>query len=288
MTRLFSERDWEIRVGTVLITPGTPGRTLTCEFEVTKTTAREPNKCTVKIANLTRRRRDELAELDEPELQVIAGYRDFKDTIFAGDVRDLWSYREGVDTWTEIEAEDSGRSYRTARIEQSFAPGTSLSTVIRACAVAMGVGVGNTDEIAADAELPSGSNTYPTGTTVSGVAWRQLNRIATSASLRWSVQNGVLQFRRPGQAAETVSAPHLSPGTGLLESPTRGARDQRTGRITYGAKCLMNPAVYPGRVVRISSRELSADLMVKRATYSGSTTGENWFVDTELQEYERR
>lgn len=281
----LEHRDWSIQVGGVFISPGAPGRSLTCRFEVTKTTGREPNKCTAEILNLTRRRRNELQQLDDPQIQIIAGYHDFSDTIFVGDARDLWVVREGVDNITHIEAEDGGRAYRTATIQRLFHAGTPISNVIEACAAAMGVGAGNTRDVAATAELESGGNNYPSGTTCSGPAWRQLNRVCQSASLRWSVQNGVLQLRAAGRAAE-IRTILLSPSTGLLGSPTRGKRDERTGRVTYGARALLIPGLYPGRVIRVESREVNANLMVKRVHYSGDTTGEDWGAELELQEYD--
>ncbi len=278
-------RAWSIQIGDTLITPGAPGRSLKCTFEIVKSTEREPNKCTVKITNLTRRRRNALQQLEDPQIEVKAGYAGLVDTLFVGDARDIWSYRDGVDNVTEIESEDGGTSYRTATIQQSFAENTSVSTVIGACAAAMGVGLGNTAAVSANAELSDGARVYTNGTTVSGVAHRQLNRVCRSASLRWSVQNGVLQLRAQGRAAE-VRAIRLTPGTGLLGSPTRGKRDERTERVSYGAKALLIPGLYPGRVARIESREVTANLMIKRGRYVGETTGPDWFVDLELQEYE--
>ena len=284
---LLENRDWSVQVGTLRISPGLPGRSLTCQFEIAKSTEREPNRCTLKIANLAQRNRDALQQADDPQIEIRAGYVGLSDIIFVGNARDIWSYRDGVDTWTEIESEDGGTAYRrTTTIQRLFHAGTTVSTVIEACAEAMGVGLGNTREVAAGAELESGGNNYPSGTTVSGVAWRQLNRVCRSASLRWSVQNGVLQLRAAGRPAETVLAPLLTPSTGLLDSPTRGARDARTGRVSYQAKALINPGLYPGRVVRIESREVNANLMIKRADYQGDTTGDDWFVDMELQEYD--
>jgi len=280
----LNQRDWAVQVGNVLMRPGAPGRTLTVEFEVTKTTEREPNKATVKIYNLTPNRRDSLQELDNPQLQIIAGYRNLTDTIFVGDARDIWTYRDGVDRITEIESEDGGTAYRTATIQQSFAAGISVANVITACAAAMGVGIGNTASVAARAELETGGSIYPTGTTLSGVAWRQLNRVCTSAGLRWSVQNGVLQLRARGRAAE-VRAIRLTPATGLIGSPTRGKRDERTGRVTYGAKSQLIRGIYPGRAIVIQSSETAGNFLCKRARYSGSTTGDDWSIETELTEY---
>ncbi len=272
-------RDWSLQIGLVLVRPGPA-----MSFSVQRSLGREPNKATIQIANLTTTRTDQLSGLDEPQVTLVAGYVGQTETIFLGDARDLWTVREGVDRWTKIEAQDGGRSYRTAELDRSFGPGTSVATVIDSLASAMGVGLGNVTSVAADAELSSGGNIYATGTTVSGPAWRSLDRVCASCSLRWSVQSGVLQLRGTDRAA-VVSAVRLTPGTGLLGSPSRGARDRR-GNTLYTATSLMRPGLYPGRVVRIESAELSASLLCKRTQHTGETTGGPWQVTMELQEYD--
>jgi hypothetical protein len=94
-----------------------------------------------------------------------------------------------------------------------------------------------------------------------------------------------LQFRGAGRAAET-SAVLLTPDTGLLESPTRGRIDRSTRRLTYGAKSLLIPGLYPGNVVTLLSKGISGNLLVKAAHYVGVTTENDWIVELELQEYD--
>lgn len=276
------KRDWSLRIGTLLIQPG-DGFSATVEFDVVKTLGREPNTATIRVANLSDDRIAQLSGLDDPDIDLRAGYRGAAENIFAGDAQDIWTVTEKPDRWTHIEARDGGRSYRTAVLGRAFPAGSSVASVIIACARAMEVGIGNATAIAATAELDTGGRIYATGTTVSGPAWRSLDRVCSSCSLRWSVQQGVLQLRRAGRPAD-VSAVLLSPATGLLGSPSRGQKDRR-GKVTYTAASLMRPGVYPGRVVRIESRDLRADLLCKRTQHSGSTTGNDWSVTMELAEY---
>lgn len=276
-------RDWSLRIGPVLIRPG--GVVATVAFNVTRTLGREPNKATIRVANLSDSRVQQLSGLDQPQVELVAGYQgDQIETIFLGDTRDLWTLTEGVDRWTHIEAQDGGRSYRTAELDRSWPAGTTVSTVLEACATAMGVGLGNARAVAAGAQLNSGGSIYPSGTSVSGPAWRSLDRICRSCSLRWSVQSGVLQLRGTRRAA-VVSAALLTPATGLLGSPSWGARDRRGG-VVYTATTLMRPGIYPGRVVRIESRDLTANLLCKRTQHTGETTGAPWHIQMELQEYD--
>jgi len=284
MTR-FYQRAWSVVVGTTRIdAPPDPGNSLALKFDVQKSVEREPNTASVRIANMGRSRREALEQLDSPQLEIVAGYRDLTDTIFVGDARDIWSERDGPDVWTTIEAEDGGKSYRTAEIEQSYGPGVPVITVLRACADAMGIGIGNAASVIAGATLDTAGSNFAGGTVLSGPAWRSLNRICRSCSLRWSVQSGVLQLRTSGQPAETTSI-RLSPGTGLIGSPTRGAKDEQTGRVTHTLQSNLIPGLYPGRVVEVDSSELEGAFLCRRVGFMGDSTGQDWVADLEVGEY---
>jgi hypothetical protein len=286
-------RDWSLQVGvpgedntSLLIAPA-DGDPLTVSFDISKSLrSRDPNKAKIEVFNLSQDRRDQIAQMDDPQIEFIAGYVDgLTETIFLGDARDHWSEARGTEWVTVFEAEDGGSAYRDATVNQSFGPGTPLATVITACAQAMGVGLGNTTSIAATAELDSGGNVYPSGTQLSGRAVRELERLCRSASLRWSLQTGVLQLRGAGRAAE-VSAALLTQDAGLIDSPTRGRVDRRTRRVTYNATSLLRPGLYPGRVATILSKGVNGNLLIKAANYVGVTTENDWFVELELQEYD--
>ncbi len=282
---LAYERAWSVSIGTSLIRSAGFGRSnLTVKFEVQKSVEREPNTATVRIANLARDRREEIEQLETPQLELSAGYVDMMDVIFTGDARDIWSEREGSETWTIIEAEDGGTAYRTAEIEESFGDNVPVLTILRACANAMGVGIGNSESIIAAATLDTAGSNFAGGTVLSGPAWRQLDRICRSCSLRWSVQSGVLQLRAAGQPAETTAI-LLSPGTGLLGSPTRGAKEERTGKVAHSVEALLIPGLYPGRVVQVESRELNGNFLCRRVGFFGESTGEEWKADLECEEY---
>jgi len=279
-------RDWSLQIGTVLVRLGADPRAVpTMTFNVQRSLGREPNKASIAIANLSDTMVARLSGLDGPQVELRAGYQGQIETIFLGDARDIWTVTDGVTRWTKVEAQDGGTSYRTAELDRSFAAGTPVSTVIVACATAMGVGLGNAQSVAAAAELSSGGSTYPSGTSVSGPAWRSLDRVCRSCGLRWSVQTGVLQLRGGRRQAAVTSSVLLTPSTGLLGSPSRGARDRR-GDVVYSATALLRPGIYPGRVVRIESRDLTATLLCSRTQHTGETTGPAWTVGMELKEYD--
>ncbi len=287
---ILKDRFWEITVGTKRIASAATtrgNRPLAIAFEVSKSLDREPNRASVKIANLARSTREALENEDEPELQIIAGYQELglQDTIFVGDTQDIYSNQEGADIWTMVESEDGGNAYRTARLAMTFSPGVALLTVITTIAGALGIGIGNTAAIAATATLNDGSGIFPRGLAIEGPAWRSLDTVCRSASLRWSVQNGVLQLRQQGRPP-TLSVTLLSPSTGLIGSPARTAKDPRTGEVSVTAKALIIPGFFPGTIVMLDSKTVQGPWMVHSVTYTGSTVANDWYADLTLKEYD--
>jgi|ADGO01.1.fsa_nt_gi hypothetical protein len=148
MARLFG-RTWRVRIDTIQFTE------LDCSFTVEKSTKREPNKCSIRVWNLTAEHRAQLESLSVTRqrgpgrirVELEAGYGDRTSLLFRGDLRHATTVREGPDLVTELEGEDGGRAVLWSRVNRSFPPGTRVDQVVRACAAAMGVGAGNTDEL---------------------------------------------------------------------------------------------------------------------------------------------
>ena len=296
----LARRYWAITVGSVRVSGmgalgGAASESLDVAFEVTKSIQREPNTASVKIWNLSPSHRRALEAADTLALRVEAGYVGRSGILFDGDVRVAASRRRAaehrqrqsrlgslavtgdvVDVITEIEAEDGGNSWRDARVNRSFGPGTPVSSVLAAAVDAMGIGRGNLAELGADPTL-SGVGTYTEGTVLSGQAHREVDRIVRGIGLRWSIQNGNLQLQR-GRAPLAVEAVRLSPETGLIGSPAPDA----DGYVE--AVSLLNSGLYPGRPVVLESRDISGSYSVRRVTYQGDTAGPDWYAETVLQE----
>lgn len=279
-------RDWELTIGTTRISPR-EGVALDIAFEVEKSLAREPNTATIKVFNLGRQRRDALTQGDQLELR--AGYLDLTSTLFVGEVRRVYSERHGPDVVTMAEARDGGREYRTTRLDRGWSPGTLVSTVVDAAVEALGIGAGNLGQYRDQLTLEEGGDgVFREGYVTVGPAWRVLSGILSDCGLSWSVQNGNLQVRQPGQPAE-LTAVHLSASTGLIGSPTRdlgGARGRGSQRqMTVNASSLLRPGLYPGRVVVLESSEVEGNFRVKRARYVGDTSGDDWRAELVLEAY---
>ena len=269
----------------MLIKPTDDGKHLDINFEVEKTTKREPNKALIRIYNLSERRRQSLSS--DADIVLTAGYRGLISTIFSGDAREIYTSRIGPDIVTTIEAEDGGRSYRQAQISASFESGVRAADIMAACVDAMDIGRGNLSEISQYIREDGGIDTYSEGYTATGPAWRVLDGIVRSAGLTWSVQSGVLQLKRNNRPVQTRSI-RLSEGTGLIGSPTKevGQRRRRASQSAkYNAVAMLIPGLDPGRIVVIESRLVNGGFVIKKAKYTGSTFGEEWHAELNLEEY---
>lgn len=265
-------RVWSLRVGSYDLTQ------LDFEADVTRSTKREPNKCSLTIYNLRKEHRDELAK--GLEVEVNAGYERAGGAHrrFAGAVKKLDVSRNDVDIVTKIEADDAGDTYRRARVNRGFGPGTSIEVVVRALVDALDVGAGNLEDWARGLSLEDRSSSFPNGYVISGSAPRELTRVLRSAGLRWSVQHGVLQIRERGKPVR-ATAVRLARDSGLIGSPTLGEK----GKVTV--ETLLQPDVYPGSVVVVESDQLSGQYVVKAIRDALRTRGNEWKSSLELAPY---
>lgn len=252
-------------------------------FDITKSTAREPNTAEVRVLNLSRSTRAALESAETPRLIVRAGYEadgDPPPLLFNGESRLIYSERDGVDIALVIQASDSGRALQTARISRSYAPGTPIVSALRDAVAALGIGPGNLDEFAAAYQARNGASVFADGFVADGPARRVLHSLARAAGLRWSVQNGALQLLRVGEPLQST-APLLSAASGLVDTPTRSFEGPRH-RLKVTAKALLQPGLEPGRRVVLRSDTIEGGFEIRRAIYRGGTAVAEWHATLEL------
>lgn len=275
MPDLF-QRDWLITVDT-LRTSG-----LDCSFNVVKDTTRKPNKCSLEVRNLPEDFRDRLDGLSvrakqrgRIRVEIEAGYSGARSLIFRGDLRTAESEQSGGTWTTRLEGEDGGRAVLQARVSRGYPPGTPVLTVVRDCAQALGVGLGNVEALAAAARTRGGA-TFRQGTVLTGNAAEELTGILRSCGLTWSVQDGVLSVLRAGQPL-AATAVLLSAGTGLVDAP----KPSPDGTIS--ARSLIQPGLYPGGRVMLDTDKIRGTFGIKRINYKGDTAGRDWYADLVLR-----
>ncbi len=292
MTVLFG-RDWALRVGGIDVS------SLDFDFDVTKTRRAEPNRCSVKVWGLSPENQRALEQLSiydpkpvkgakktaaekTPEakaalkvgnirVELEAGYLDPGRTlIFRGDLRRALNAHEGVETCTEVEGGDGGRSVLLSRVSQSFPVGTPRLAVVSACAAAMGLGVGNLQEVAGLLAQP-----YTSGTAISGNAATELGGVLRRAGITYSIQDQVLLFSVIGRAGNIAEAVVLSSDTGLVGSPEKDC----TGVMKFTS--LIQPGLVVGGYVSLHAKHITGTYRIETIRYEGSTYGNSWYAHCE-------
>jgi hypothetical protein len=275
MTELFG-RKVRVQVDELVI------EGLDVAFEIVKSlSAKTPNSAEIRIWNLNAEHRKRLQELEKVFVSVEAGYEQGTSLLFRGDLRDVLSTREGTNWLTTITS-DSGRRARKRRILKSFAPGASVQDVLVAAAKAMGVRLGNTAAKTVSAKIHgTQASAFFNGYALAGAIERELDRLARSCGLEWSIQDDELQFLDQGRPLQELGI-ELTPDTGLIGSPEPGNKG-----ITE-ARCLMIPDLYPGRRVKLTSEHVSGIYRIETTRHLGGTAERDWYVELELRNEERK
>ena len=240
-------------------------------FTVVKNLRRQPNTAKIEVYNLAESSRRSLEAAQNQRIRLECGYKSDLYVIFEGDLRKAYSTRRGPDIVTSIEGGDGERGYRSARTNRSFGNGTTLRSVIEEVGRSMGFGVGNLAEQATGAGFEGLGNQYVEGTVISGAARDILTGLARSAGLEWSVQDGNLQLL-PFNTPLRQTAIRLSSSTGLVESPSIDSEN------ILKAKSLIIPGLFPGRKVSVDAEFVNGIYRVTKATYKGSTFGQEWYL----------
>lgn len=251
-------------------------------FDITKSLApKTPNTAELRVFNLSPDHRKRLQELERVYVSVEAGYASGTSLLFRGDLRDVVSTRQGPG-WVTTVTSDSGRRARKSRLVKSFAPGSTVADVLKHAAQAMGVRLGNTAQRVVSAKIAGTSATkFFNGYALAGAIDEELDRLARSCNLEWSIQDDELQFLDYGEPLAQLAV-RLTPDTGLVGSPEPGNKG------IVEARCLILPDLYPGRRVDVQSEHVHGLHRVETTRHTGSTFGGEWYVDLQLRSERRK
>jgi hypothetical protein len=267
--QLLFDKRWDVTVDNINFTQ------LDGSFKIDKTLKPAPNNCDLTVYNLSPAHRAQLEQLSAKSkaaaaripCKIDAGYAAGMTQIWLGDLRTAQTTREGPDWVTRISSGDGEKS-GNARLQVSYGPKAAVSDVFRAMARAMGVSEGNLSKVASKLKI-AGSAVFPTGVTISGPCYRQLQIWAQSADLQLSIQDNALQFQDIGKAL-AGTALKLSASTGMLESPTV----DNEGVITV--KTLMIPGIRMGSLIVVDGLTVKGQFKVEKGTVEGDTNSDAW------------
>jgi hypothetical protein len=269
MAQLFT-RYIAATVETALITG------LRMAFKVTSSTEPEPNVCELSIYNLNGESRSRLQKDSSAATQIDAGYNEQHEILFLGNLRRVTTTRHGPDWITTLKAGDGETKYRTSTINEAFAPGTPIITVIKTMAQRLGVSLGDAEKRITSATHRTGLTQYINGLVSMGFTKDQLTESLRGLNLNWSIQDGTLQILAPNDVTNEPAIV-LGPTTGLVGSPAAGEK----GRTKVTA--LLNGGIRPGRKLQLDAINLKGFFRVEKVVHSGDTHGQPWYSEAEVK-----
>lgn len=258
------------------VTAGGVGRRwegLDVTFAIEQTAGSEPNKGEIGVYNLSADSRRLISD-SGASVRLFAGYPSTVALLFAGDIDEVSSDREGADVLTRIVASDGGIALRRQVISIARAGDTPTAGVVDEILGAMGLARGSVADV--PGALKQGISTLTKASSL-------LDEVCASNGHRWSVQDGAVQVYPAGKGT-TAPVVVLGPDSGLVGIPRRhvdsGAGDgiRRPGVV---ARSLLQPGLRPGRRIRIVSDWVSGDFVVEKVRHSGSLRGPDFFSEIE-------
>ena len=252
-------------------------------FSIEKSTSETANTAKVQIWNLSPAN---LSILDTKDcvIELQAGYANHIALILAGNVVTSSTEMDGADRMTELEVVDGRVALRDTYVEISRSGRVDSKEVFDEIAGAMGVSV----------IYSKGCKfkVLPHGFSFVGPAKTALKKLCKTCGLSWSIQNSVLQIRKPNEPI-TTRAYLLSSDTGLLEGPKRitissESDDSSSGKsnsqIGYEVKYFLNGAIGVNDYVRLESDKVRGYFRVYKLTIDGDNLEGDWICTAQLLE----
>ena len=201
---------------------GGDSRPLHISFSVEKADTDSANTAKVSLWNLSPAHKAELNK-DDCVVALRAGYGSVMPLIFAGVVTFAKTKLDGSDGLTELELVDNRIELRDTYVSVSYTGAVNCKTLIQDTADQMGVTV----SFAYNATFKD----IPNGYSYVGPARNVLTKACETSVLVWSINNGVLQVKKPG---DTMSREvyELSAETGLVGTPERVQISEENGSFS--------------------------------------------------------
>lgn len=251
-------------------------RPLHISFSVEKADTDSQNTAKVSIWNLNDQH---LAELNKDDCVVAlkAGYGTVMPLIFTGVVTFATTKTDGSDIVTEIELVDNRIELRDTFVSVSYTGTVNCKTLIQDTADQMGLTV----SFSYNAEFKD----IPNGYSYVGPARNVLTKACDTSGLTWSINNGVLQVKKPG---DTMSREvyELSADTGLIGIPAKVQISDETAGNSYGwdVEYLMNAAINIDDYVHLNSKYVTGYFRVYSVNIEGDNVDGSWTCTARLLE----
>ena len=239
-------------------------------FSFQKTDLNAQNTGKVSIWNLNDQHVAELNK-DDCVLSLKAGYGTVMSPIFTGLVTHATTELDGADRCTALEVVDNRIEIRDTYVSLSYSGNVSTKTIIQDAGNQMGVAV----SFSYNAEFFD----FPNGFSFVGPAIDVLTKSCDSSGLSWSIQNGILQVKKPGDVM-SKEVYLLSADTGLIGFPERvqvsNSDSDGKNQVGYDIEYLMNGAIGIGDYVKLDSKIVSGFFRIATLDIDGDNLSGDW------------
>lgn len=252
------------------------------DFSFQKSEKKADNTGKVTVWNLSP---EHLAVLNEQDcvLSLRAGYGSNLALIFAGVISQVKISLDEADFKTEIEVEDSLVEIRDTYVSLTYNGNVNWKKILDDTAGQLGVAV----EYSYNAEFVD----IPNGFSYVGPAKDVLTKGAACCNLDWSIQNGVLQMKKPGDVM-SKSVYVLSPKTGLLGIPAKvtdekskgGSETKRGKQRGWEVEYFLNGAINIDDYVKLESKYAEGYFRVAEVEHAGDNVSGDWTSKAKLLE----
>jgi hypothetical protein len=272
MSLLYLNRTVQLRIGPPGGGPaGQFGREWSIpkiEFDIERNLGKEPNTCSISLWNPDPVSVGVITAAGAT-VQLLAGYQAIPTLLFSGDIpkRGVTIEQSRTDRVVTVEAGDGELPYKTARFDWHFVAGTDNNTILSAILVSMGLGLGP-----GSPTLPP--KVYNSDVTFFGPAREALNEIVTDVGATWSIQDGNVVILLTDEQTTAEQAAFLTPGTGLIGSPTRTDEG-------INVQSLLNGLIRPGKLLSVVSRSIIGFFKAVKVRHSGDNWTGDFFTETE-------
>ncbi len=247
-------------------------------FSFQKTDLQAQNTGKVSVWNLNPQHLAEL-EKDDCIVSLKAGYGSSMPLIFTGVVTYADTSLDSSDQCTKLELVDNRVEIRDTYASVAYAGSINTKTLIQDAAGHMGVAV----SFAYNAEFMD----IPNGFSFIGPAKDILTKACDCSGLEWSIQNGVLQVKKPGDVMSR-EVYVLSADTGLLGIPKKVqiSDEKGTSEVQRGwdVEYLMNAAINIDDYVKLESRFVTGFFRVYSLEINGDNVEGSWTCKARLLE----
>ena len=247
-------------------------------FSFQKTDLQSQNTGKVSLWNLNK---SQLSVLNEKDcaVEVKAGYGSRMSKIFSGLVSYVNTSNDNADRKTDIEVIDNLAEIRDTYVSISYNGKVNWKTIFDDVGAQMGVAV----SYSYNAEFVDVAN----GFSYVGMARNILDKGCKCCTLVWSLQNGVLQIKKPGDVMSR-EVYLLSPDTGLLGIPARVTitQEEDTGKNQLGwdVEYFLNGAINIDDYVKVESETVTGYFRVYSIEINGDNVSGDWKCKARLLE----